>query len=135
MTTLYIGCSLTQAPEDFKKKVEDLKAILKQEYTVLDFIGLVAGTPKDVYEWDINECVAKCDVFIALCDYPAIGLGYELGVAIEKLNKPTLALAHEGTKITRLIQGIELPTYQLTRYKDFSDIPEVIEEFLKKQLG
>lgn len=132
MLTLYVGCSLTQAPEDFKKHVADLKESLKADYTVLEFIGLSAGTAKDVYEWDIHECVEKCDVFIALCDYPSIGLGYELGVAVEKRNIPTLALAHTDVKITRLIQGIERPTYEFTRYSDFSEIPGLIKKFLVK---
>ncbi len=132
MLTLYIGCSLTQAPEEFKKRVADLKESLKADYTVLEFVGLTAGTAKEVYEWDIHECVEKCDVFIALCDYPSIGLGYELGVAIEKRNIPTLALAHADAKITRLIQGIERPTYEFTHYSDFSEIPELIKKFLLK---
>ncbi|MEK7063393.1 MAG: hypothetical protein AAB955_01735 [Patescibacteria group bacterium] len=133
MATLYIGCSLTQAPEGFKQNVEELKQTLRTNgHTVLDFIGLVAGTAKDVYEWDIHQCVEKCDVFVAICDYPAIGLGYELGVAVEKLNKPTLVLAHTDAKITRLVQGIECPNYAIVRYSSFSDIPKHIEVFVTK---
>src|ERR1700733_9369191 len=108
---LYVGCALTLAPEEFKKSVEDLKNALLVENEVMDFIGTVAGTPQDVYKWDIHECVAKCDVFIAICDFPAIGVGYELSVAVEKLRKPTLALAHKDTKVSRMLLGIEQPHY------------------------
>lgn len=129
---LYIGCSLTHAPEEFKQQIEGVKNVLRKEHEIMDFVGLVAGTPKDVYEWDIHECVAKCDVFVAICDFPAIGLGYELAVAVEKLKKPTLALAHEGAKITRLVLGIERPYYRFVRYKTAEDIPMIIASFLEE---
>ena len=91
-------------PREFKKEIENIKNILRKEYEVMDFVGLVAGTPHDVYQWDIHRCVATCDVFIAICDFPAIGLGYELGVAIEKLHKPTLALAREDVEVFPALQ-------------------------------
>jgi len=116
---IYIGCSLTQAPEDFKESVEKVKADLRKDHEVLDFLGTVAGTAHDVYRRDIHECLANCDAFIAICDLPAIGLGYELGVAVEKLNKPTLALAHKDAKVSRLTLGIEQPHYTFKRYSDY----------------
>ena len=87
MKKLYVGCSLTLAPESFRQSVEELKNKLRADYEVFDFLGLVKGTAKDVYEWDIHHCVAKCDLFLAVCDYPSLGLGYEMGVAVEKLYK------------------------------------------------
>ena len=98
----------------------------------MDFVGLVAGTPHDVYQWDIHRCVTTCDIFIAICDFPAIGLGYELGVAIEKLHKPTLALAQENAKISRLILGVEEANYRFTRYKTTEEIPVIIKNFIKR---
>ncbi len=123
---IYLGCALTQAPEDFKAKVEDLKNSLRANYEIFDFIGLEKGTPTDVYRWDIHRCVAECDLFVAICDYPAIGLGYELGVAVERLHKPVLALAHTDTRVTRLLVGIDAPGFSLERYQGFSDIPKLI---------
>ncbi len=127
---IYLGCSLTQAPEDFKTVIGDLKNRLRQDYDVLDFIGTVAGTPHEVYNWDIHECVAKCDAFIAICDLPAIGLGYELSVAVEKLKKPTLALAHTDAKISRLLLGIKQPHYIFERYDSFDEVEDRIRLFL-----
>jgi hypothetical protein len=125
---IYIGCSLTQAPEAFKESIESLKAQLRAEYEILDFLGLKAGTPADVYQWDIHRCVATCDLFVAVCDYPAIGLGYELGVAVETFQKPTLAVAHKDTIITRLIQGIETPFYSFERYETIEELPNLIRK-------
>jgi len=127
---LYIGCSLTQAPEDFKKQIDNLKNTLRNTYEIADFVGLTAGTPKDVYLWDVHECVGKCAAFIAICDYPAIGLGYELGFAVEKLKKPTLALAHKDSKISRLVLGIDQPHYEFRRYESVEEIPQLIKQFL-----
>ena len=96
----------------------------------MDFVGLTAGTARDVYQWDIGRCVATCDAFIAICDFPSLGLGYELATAVEKLRKPTLALAQNDAKISRLILGIESPHYRFTRYAMTTEIPKIIEEFL-----
>lgn len=128
---LYIGCSLTHATEDFRKEIDSLKNSLRPDYDILDFLGLVSGSNEDVYMWDIHECIEKCDVFVAIVDYPAIGLGYELGTAIEKLSKPTLALAHENAKISRLILGINHPNYKLVRYESITEIPTLIKQFVE----
>src|SRR5664279_2524261 len=81
-TKLYVGCSLTHAPEDFKTEVEGFKELLrKQGNEVFDFVGLENGTAEDVYRWDIGHCVRDCDVFIAICDHPALGLGWEIAEA------------------------------------------------------
>jgi hypothetical protein len=127
---IYVGCSLTQAPEAFTTAVETLKAQLKTDYEVFDFLGLVKGTPTDVYHWDIDHCIGECDLFVALCDYPAIGLGYEMGVAVEKLLKPVLALAHTNTHVSRMLSGIDAPHYTFERYNSLEDVPALIRQKL-----
>ena len=132
---LYIGCSLTKAGEQFKAEVEELKTALRGKgYEVLDFVGLVKGTPKDVYVWDINHCVATCDAFIAICDEPAIGLGYELCEAVRS-GKPVLAVAHRDTTITRLVHGaaeVE-PNLSFAIYNNLTeDVPQLLEKLLDK---
>jgi hypothetical protein len=131
MLKLYIGCSLTQASEAFKDQVEALKAALRDDgYEVLEFIGLVKGTPKDVYEWDLRHCVGGCDAFVGICDYPSLGLGWELSEAV-RLGKPALAVAHADSKITRLVIGaaeVE-PNLTFARYTSLvDDVPRLIKE-------
>jgi nucleoside 2-deoxyribosyltransferase len=125
---LYIGCSLTQAPEEFKNAIEKLKNELRKDYEILDFVGLVNGTPKDVFEHD-TYCVKSCDLFIADCTYPAIGLGYELGVAI-MLDKPILAIAHKDAKVTRLVLGVTNPNYSFYRYDKLSEVVPLIKKII-----
>jgi len=128
ITKIYIGCSLTHAPAEFKTAVEAVKADLANDYEILEFLGLEKGAPADVYHWDIHQCVAGCDLFVALCDYPAIGLGYELGVAVEQLRKPVLALARQDAHVTRLVQGITAPHYTFERYDSLEEIPKLIRQ-------
>jgi hypothetical protein len=129
---LYVGCALTDAPEEFKDGVEKLKLSLRMEgFEVFDFVGLVKGTPADVYNWDIKNCVKKCDAIIVVCDYPSIGLGYELNEAI-RLKKPALALAHTESKVTRLILGaaeIE-PNLRFERYPKLSGVIPLVNDWL-----
>jgi nucleoside 2-deoxyribosyltransferase len=127
---IYVGCSLTQATEEFRNAIETMKNQLREKYEILDFIGLMNGTEKDVFEWD-TKCVKTCDLFVADCTYPATGLGYELGVAIET-NKPILSVAHKDAKISRILLGVTNPNYTFKRYDDVLDIVGFIEEKVKE---
>lgn len=125
---IYVGCSLTQAPEVFRQEVEDFKTKLRNfGHEAFNFIGLVAGTARDVYEWDIKHCVEECDLFVAICDYPSIGLGYELAVAVEKLGKRALAVAHRDAKITRLVLGINHPRFEFRQYDELDEVINLIQ--------
>ncbi len=127
---IYVGCALTQASAEFRQHVDGLKDQLRYlGHEVLDFVGLEAGTPEDVYAGDIR-CVRECDIFIAVCDYPAIGLGYELGVAVEVLGKPVLAVAHKNAVVTRLVLGITHPNFTFRRYQLLADVKYFLAEML-----
>ena len=107
----------------------------KRGYEVYDFVGLEDGTAADVYNWDIGHCVAECDLLVGICDYPSIGLGWELSAAVEKHQKPTLAVAHEDTHITRVVPGAaeaEAPNYRFRRYKDLMEVPDYVAEMLEE---
>jgi nucleoside 2-deoxyribosyltransferase len=130
---LYVGCSLTQASEEFKSEIDQLKRTLRDSgFEVFDFVGLVNGTAEEVYKWDIGHCVGECDAFIGICDYPSIGLGWELGEAI-RLGKPSFAVAHKDSKITRMVLGaaeVE-PNLKFERYTDLlRDVPSLVSHLL-----
>ena len=132
---LYVGCALTDAPIEFREKIEKLKNMLREEYEILDFICLVNGTPTDVYRWDIHKCVATCDMLVAICDYGATGLGYEMGTSVEKHGKPTLGLAHEDSKVSRITYGIDHQNYTWRRYRTLEDIVVLIREMAKQHFS
>ena len=128
---LYVGCSLTGAPEAFVREVEKLKDDLRRDgHEVFDFLGLVAGTPKDVFEYDIRHCIADCDRFIALCDLPSTGLGCEIIAALFIYGKPTLALAQKNAIVTRLVVGIQSPIYRYQLWDTSRNRLQQVREFL-----
>jgi len=127
-TKLYVGCGLTGAPQHFTEEVESLKRSLANDFEVFDFIGLEKGTSADVYNWDIGHCVADCDVLVGICDYPSLGLGWEMSKAVG-MGTPTLAVAHTTSRVTRLVLGaaeVE-PVMSFERYENMlADIPRLI---------
>ena len=126
---IYVGCSLTQAPEWFRHSIEVFKASLARlpNVEVLDFVGLTAGTDADVYEHDIHRCVREADLFVADCSFPAIGLGWELGTAVEKLEKEVIAVAKRGTKVTRLVTGASSPRNPNYSFMFYNSMDEVFD--------
>jgi nucleoside 2-deoxyribosyltransferase len=133
-TKLYVGCSLTGASEKFKNSIEKLKDDLRAEgYEVFDFVGLVSGTPADVYNWDIGHCVRDCDALVGICDFPSIGLGYELSVATA-LKKPVLAIAQKDSLVTRLVLGAAAvePNFRFERYTQIGkDVTPLVNKWLE----
>lgn len=128
---VYVGCALTHATEEFKQNVQSLKERLKEVCIVLEFIGLSDGTAYDVYNHDINDNVRSCHLFVAICDQASTGLGYELAVQVEDRKMPALAVAQLDTIVTRLVLGIQQSNFEFRRYKDFSDLYEIILEKIK----
>jgi hypothetical protein len=102
--SLYVGCGLTHAPEEFRDHVGELKNVLSEQYEVFDYIGLEGGTSAEVYRWDIEKCTPGCDLFVGIFDYPSTGLGQELQKRID-IGKPALGLAHSLSKVTRAVTG------------------------------
>ena len=128
---IYIGCSLTHSPESYKNDIVELKNILKKNYEILDFVWLIDWTPNDVYKWDTN-CVKSCDLIIADCSYPSIGLWYEIWLG-NNINKPIIAIAKMDAKVTRLVQWINTKNYTFIRYnQQVTEIIPFIHEKIKE---
>jgi hypothetical protein len=129
---IYIGCSLTGAPDSSAKEVTRLKEILSAHYELLEFVGLDYETTAQVYYWDIEHSVRDCDLFVAICDERSIGLGWELCEAVH-LGKPILAVAHSNVKVSGLVLGAaELkPNMVFSRYKNLhAELPKLITQQL-----
>jgi nucleoside 2-deoxyribosyltransferase len=132
---LYVGCGLTDAPEEFVAKVETLKEALDKDWQVLRFLGLTAGTAADVYRHDIG-CVRNCDAFLAVLDESSTGLGMEITTALA-WGKPVLGVAHIGYRLSRMIVGAadDHPHFTLERYEDMvRDVPEITTQQLLPQV-
>jgi nucleoside 2-deoxyribosyltransferase len=130
MNTIYVGCKLTHAPESFIDFVESVKQHLRSaDYTVLEPVGVEAGTDADVYQTDTGH-VRDADLFVAICDRESIGLGMEIQLRIA-LQLPVLAVAAQESRITRMVTGAaqaESVCY-VRRYTSASDIVASVRDF------
>ncbi|MEX0931696.1 MAG: hypothetical protein WDZ88_03015 [Candidatus Paceibacterota bacterium] len=106
-TSIYVGCALTHAPQEYRDSIADLKWRLGHYFRVKEFLGLTAGDEFAVYHEDIRCGVGGADIFVAFADYPSTGLGLELGAAFWRFQKPVLLLWQEDAVVTRLIKGID----------------------------
>jgi hypothetical protein len=126
---LYVGCALTNASETFKDEVLAFKETLRERgHEVFEFVGLTAGDDEQVYRHDLS-CVRKSELFIAICDYPSTGLGWELGDAASR-NKKVLMASQQP--ITRMVTGsakVE-PNFYYTRYNEISDLIPKVDEIV-----
>lgn len=136
---LYIGCALTNLPLDKKGEflsiIRQVKNTLNEFFEVIEFLGVddaSKASPLEVYNFDIKECVMKADCMLAICDYPSLGLGYEIATAVEKRGIPVLAIAHRDSEVTRLIRGIDHPGFS---FKTYNSIEEIIKATKAKFLG
>lgn len=139
---LYIGCALTNLPADKKDKfmemVGEIKKELGKSFEILEFLGVgdigtaKPYTPREVYDFDIKECLMKADCFLAICDYPALGVGYEIGTAVEKRGIPVLAMARKDSRVSRSIIGVDHPNFHFIYYDSVDEIIKKTLEILTK---
>jgi hypothetical protein len=136
---LYIGCALTVIPlekrEPFLKLIAEIKKELGKSFEILEFLGLVGPStlpPQEVYVHDIKNSVMKADCMLAICDYPSLGLGYEIATAVEKQGIPVLAIAHKDSTVTRLIRGINHKNFHFIYYNSIDEIFGKTLEILTK---
>lgn len=131
---VYVGCAINGLVEPLKSEylanVERIKDKLRDQFEVLDFAGTAEGSAQDVYEHDINKCVAEADYMLAMCDYPSTGLGYEMATALEKRRIPVIAFAHKDSSVSRLILGICGKKYSFERYDSLDSVANTFIEII-----
>lgn len=117
--------------------ISEIKKELSKSFEILEFLGVGdigsvrPFTPQEIYDYDIRKCVMKADCMLAICDYPSIGLGYEMGTAVEKLGIPVLAMARKDAIVGRLIRGIDHKNFNFFYYNSAEEIIEKTLEILK----
>lgn len=132
---LYVGCAINNLPKEIKehflKQISDLKDSLRNDFDVMDFIGIADGDPKLIYDHDIINCVGNADCMLAICDYPSTGLGYEIATAVEKRGIPVLAVAQKNSSVTRLVIGINKKDFLFERYESLLEVKDMVIKVLK----
>ena len=84
-------------------------------------------TDADIYEQDVSF-IRDCDLLIAECTRPSLGVGYELAYA-EAHGKPCHVLFRgpEGT-LSAMLAGN--PAFRIFRYADLSEARQILDGIL-----
>jgi len=135
---VYVGCALTHAPLEYRQMIESFKNKLRLVtwITVLDFVTPESVLPSPdsigIYQNDIHECIGTADVFIADVTYPSLGLGWELGTAIEKHKILTIMCHQKDARISNLVLGAPGKNSYTSIHKYEQFLHELLPFFLKE---
>ena len=130
---LYVGCGLTNAPEEFIRCVIQLREDLRRDFEILDFwTPIILGgekNPAKIVQFDIEQLKAS-EVMLGICDHPSFGLGFETAHALWG-SKKTLLVAHRDALISAFPLGLANPFYRFEFYDVFSDIANLTRKHLR----
>lgn len=131
---LYFTCALSGLPWGHREEMIALRDSLGDEFEILEFCDPRQMTPQQIFEFDIDYCVANADIILAICDKPSLGAGYEISTMVERWGKSVLAVAHrDNENVSALITGNTRPNFEFARYDEVSQIKGMLVEFSKRE--
>ncbi len=86
-------------------------------------------TDADIYRQD-TAWLDACDIVVAEVTVPSLGVGYEIGYALHKTNKPVLCLCQQGTNLSAMLQGNGHPGLHIVFYDRVADAVEALTAYL-----
>jgi len=87
--------------------------------------------PRQVYRRDI-DWLEQADVVIAEVSTPSLGVGYEIGHALQR-GTPTLCVYREGLRVSKMITGHPSPHLTVAVYSDHRQLDDQIDAFLNRR--
>ncbi len=126
---LYFSCALSGLPQEHRARMIALRDSLKDHFDVLEFCDPKQSSNKEIYNHDIHYCVATADLMLAVVDERGTGLGFEMGVMVEKHGKPVLAVAHLTAVVSPFVLGIDHPRYRFAPYASTTSILRLLLDF------
>lgn len=127
--TAYFACALSNAGQEHREQMSDLRQKLKEYFNILEFYSdptemnfdtQSLDYAQNIYKHDI-KCVQTAEIILAEVSLPSIGLGIELGTAIHN-NKSIIAFAKENSYVSRMVTGITYPKFEFFRYQEIEQI-------------
>jgi len=135
---IYFSCSLTGGREDegvYMRIVEHLQSrgmvvptahlaqpdVMHEEQIV---------DPAEVYQRDM-AWIEGCDAVIAEVSTPSHGVGYEIGVALER-GKPVLCCYEEGRAVSKMLLGNSEAHVRVRSYRTVEEALGRVDEFLEE---
>ena len=110
--------------------INETDTVLTEQVGDLSRSILEQGRDKDslIYEQDTNW-LRQCDMVIAECSHPSLGVGYELAYA-EKLGKPVhIFYRPQDTQLSAMLTGD--PYFHIHPYSNDEELFMLIKEVLK----
>jgi len=92
------------------------------------------GVSDDVIYRQDTAYMDACDCVVAEVTTPSLGVGYEIGYALHKANKPVLCVCQEGAKLSAMIQGNPDKFLRVVFYKKIKEALNIIDTFLQGEL-
>ena len=130
---VYVACSLTNAPEEFRQMVYSFQDDLAKVCRVLRFLGLTNHSGRETYNYDIKTCVDMADLLVGIADFPSTGFGWELCHQCEVKGGPAIVLAYNQANVTKFILDPDVPDYRLVRYGNLrKEGVEIVANKLRK---
>ncbi len=111
--------------------INETDTVLTEQVGDLSRSILEQGRDKDslIYEQDTNW-LRQCDMVIAECSHPSLGVGYELAYA-EKLGKPVhIFYRPKDTQLSAMLTGD--PYFHIHTYKDEEELFKGIKTVLNQ---
>lgn len=135
MSQIYFAGSIRAGRED-ASLYRDIISFLKENHTVLtEHIGNthLSSLECDEQDHDIyvqdTAWLKQCDIVIAECTRPSLGVGYELAYA-ESIGKPVhIFYRPKDTKLSAMLTGN--PYFQIHRYETFEELKSALTNVLK----
>jgi len=87
---------------------------------------------KEIHDRDF-QWILESDLLVAEVTIPSLGVGYEIGRAIE-LGKPVLSLFKKGSDytISAMISGSD--QVEMTYYKNLEEVQDIFKEYFKSHV-
>ena len=133
---IYFAGSIRGGREDASLYQKAITLINETDTVLTEQVGdlsrsiLEQGRNKDalIYEQDTNW-LRECDMVIAECTHPSLGVGYELAYA-EKLGKPVhIFYRPQDTQLSAMLTGD--PYFHIHPYSNDEELLMLIKEVLK----
>ena len=89
-------------------------------------------TDREIHDRDL-QWIADSDLVVAEVTLPSLGVGYEIGRAIE-MSKPVLCLFRRGTNYTLSAMIAGSDRVEINYYGDMEEVEDLINSFFNKYL-
>ena len=133
---VYFASSIRGGQDDIQLYHDMIEYIKKTDIVLTEHIGDMTRSISEqsrsedalIYDQD-TSWLRECDLVIAECTHPSLGVGYEMAYA-EKFNKPVyIFYQNERTKLSAMLKGD--PYFHIDTYTSKEELFQKLDAILK----